>query len=269
VGAVIKKTYNKPLVVTVHEGDEWFRNEIGNEKCLYAWKSADVIIRVSERDMYLFGKSGISMDKVNYIPNGFDHTLFKRIKKDKARKILGLPLNKKILLTIGKLEERKNQKMVIEAVKSLRKNHKDIQYLILGEGPERPELESIIKTDQLEEYVILVGGNKKRSEIPLWIFASDIFVLPSLSEGNPTVMFEALGCHVPYIGSDVGGSSSIIKNDKVGMLFKSGDISDLINKLDIALSKKWDKEIIRKYSEQFSWKRISEQIYSLYIKIMK
>jgi glycosyltransferase involved in cell wall biosynthesis len=82
-------------------------------------------------------------------------------------------------------------------------------------------------------------------------------------------MFEALGCHVPYIGSDVGGSSSIIKNDKVGMLFKSGDISDLINKLDIALSKKWDKEIIRKYSEQFSWKRISEQIYSLYIKIMK
>ena len=115
----------------------------------------------------------------------------------------------------------------------------------------------------LNNFVMFAGGNKERSEIPLWMSCSNLFVLSSYSEGNPTVMFESLGCNVPYVGSDVGGSSSIVNSD-TGILFEPGNVNDLVKKVEFALSKKWNYKKIKEYSEKFSWKNIARDIYKLY-----
>jgi glycosyltransferase involved in cell wall biosynthesis len=268
VGAMIKKISKKPLVITVHEDSEWLKREMKDDNCIFSWRNADAIIRVNKRDLYRFYEKGIPPQNVKYIPNGYDHNIFREMEKNTARKILGLGQDKKIILNIGRLEERKGQKLLIKVLKSLKKKYRNLQLIIIGGGPLKTELENMIKSMNLENFVILAGENKKREEIPLWINASDIFVLSSYSEGNPTVMFEALGCCIPYLGSDVGGSSDIINNDDIGMLFNPYQISDFKKKLEKAIINKWDKKKIKKYSRQYSWKSISLKIIKVYDKVI-
>lgn len=82
--------------------------------------------------------------------------------------------------------------------------------------------------------------------------ACDLFVLPSLSEGNPTVMFECLGCGKPFIGTKVGGIPEIIVSDDYGLLCEPANSEDLAEKILIALDKEWDEEKIRNYAKQFT-----------------
>ncbi len=269
LGVLTKTTYQKPLVLTVHEDANWLKDEMKDESCVSVWKNADAIIRVNENDIYRFYEKGIEKIRVKYIPNGYDHKTFKKIKKSIARRILNLSPNKKIILNIGTLEERKGQKLIINVIKYLNDKYDDLQLMIIGKGPLKSEIEEIIISNHLKNSVFLLGSDKKREEIPIWLNACDIFVLSSYSEGNPTVMFEAIGCGTPYIGSDVGGSSSIIKNKNIGMLFKAGDTEDMKIKIEKAITKKWNREKIKKYSEKYSWKLISLQIKGVYSEVMK
>ena len=74
--------------------------------------------------------------------------------------------------------------------------------------------------------------------------ACDLFVLPSLNEGNPTVMFEALGCGKPFVGTKVGGVPEVIASDDYGLLVEPADPEDLAEKILVALDREWDREAI-------------------------
>jgi len=78
----------------------------------------------------------------------------------------------------------------------------------------------------------------------LWINAADIFVLPSLGEGNPTIMFECLGCGKPFVGTTVGGVPEVITSDDYGLLVEPADPKDLARKILMALGREWDREAI-------------------------
>jgi glycosyltransferase involved in cell wall biosynthesis len=94
--------------------------------------------------------------------------------------------------------------------------------------------------------------------------ACDIFVLSSLNEANPTVMFEALGCGKPFIGTKVGGIPEIINSEVYGLLVTPANPDDLKEKILLALDRKWDHEAILKYAEQFTWKEIADEILKIY-----
>ena len=103
---------------------------------------------------------------------------------------------------------------------------------------------------------------KPHNEIPIWMNACDVFVLPSLNEGNPTVLVECLGCGRPFVGTRVGGVPEIITSDDFGLLCEPANPNDLANRIIVALDKEWDNNKIREYSEQFIWDNIAEQIHS-------
>ena len=90
-----------------------------------------------------------------------------------------------------------------------------------------------------------------------------------MSEGNPTVMFEALGVGLPFIGTKVGGIPEIITSEDYGLLCEPANPEDLAEKILIALEKKWDKEKIRKYAQQFTWDNIVKQALKAYIKVLE
>ena len=91
--------------------------------------------------------------------------------------------------------------------------------------------------------------------------AADVFVLPSYSEGNPTVMFEALGCGIPYVGTNVGGVRDIIHSEKYGFIYDNPkDYKTFANLLDKSLNKKWDKNEILNYSKRFTWNKIVQEL---------
>ncbi|NJE30328.1 glycosyltransferase family 4 protein [Thermococcus sp. 18S1] len=205
--------------------------------------------------------------RVKLVFNGFDNELFRPISKTYCREILNLPYNKKIVVTIGNLLPVKGHEYLIEAMKKIVKARNDVMLIIVGDGPLRKDLENQIKKLGLENYVKLVGA-KPHNKIPLWMNAADLFVLPSLSEGNPTVMFEALGVGLPFVGTAVGGVPEIITSEDYGLLCPPKDPECLAEKILIALDKEWNREKIRKYAEQFTWENIARETLKIYRQVL-
>jgi len=211
VGAKLKEKYGVPFIVTAHGYDIYdlpFRDEEWKEKIEYVLNAADCIITVSNSNLECIEKLNVETP-VKVLLNGFRNDLFYPRDSNECKKALNLPFGKKIILTVGNLFEVKGHKYLIEAMQKVIKHRKDVLCIIVGSGKLKGKLERQIRKAALEDHVKLVGG-RPHDEIPIWMNACDLFVLPSLSEGNPTVMFECLGCGKPFVGTKVGGEPEII-----------------------------------------------------------
>ena len=270
VGARLKEIYDKKLILTVHEDRDWFLREIssGDRKTLYTWQNADQIIRVNRVDLKEFEKVGIDGSKLAFLPNGFSSGLFMPRNKEDAREKLGLPKSDKILLNIAALEPYKGQDYLISAMNKVLEARNDVTLYIVGKGSLKNHLQSLIESNGLQDRITLAGSNKPAEEIALWMNSCDLFVLPSISEGNPTVMFEALGCGKPFIGTRVGGIPEIIVDESIGALVDPGDAEGLSTALKKALDRDWDEDHIIEYAKQYMWKNIAEEIVKLYQSVL-
>ena len=181
---------------------------------------------------------------------------------------MNLPKNKKIILTVGNLVPEKAYHYLILAMKEVVKKIDNSVLVMVGDGILRNQLENLVKRERLYDRVVFVG-RKPHSEIPLWMNAADLFVLSSEYEGNPTVMFEALGTGLPFVGPRVGGIPEIIISEEIGFLCPPKDPECLAQKIVAALNKKWDKEKIIDYAKQYSWSKIALQILKVYDDILK
>jgi glycosyltransferase involved in cell wall biosynthesis len=106
-----------------------------------------------------------------------------------------------------------------------------VKVLMIGEGPERKELEVLAAEEKAEQKIIFTGF---QNEIESWLPAMDFFVLPSLTEGTPMALLEAMACGIPVVASAVGGVPQVIDSGKNGMLVTPGkpeEIKDAISLL--------------------------------------
>jgi glycosyltransferase involved in cell wall biosynthesis len=264
-GARIKEEYGVPFVVTAHGYDIYdlpFKDEAWKKKIEDVLNTADHIITVSQRNLSCIKKLNTSTS-VTLIPNGFRHDLFFPRDASACRKVLNLPQDKKIILTVGIFDPIKGHKYLIEAMHTIISERKDVLCLIVGGGGLRTVLERQIHALGLEDHVRLVD-RKPHDEIPLWMNACDLFVLPSLDEGNPIVMFEALGCGKPFVGTRVGGVPEVVISDTYGLLVEPSDTEDLAKKILIALDRTWDRDAILRYGDHFTWDEISKEILKVY-----
>ena len=115
----------------------------------------------------------------------------------------------------------------------------------------------------------MLAGGKPHDEIPVWLNACDLFVLPSLSEGNPTVMFEAFGCGKPFVGTRVGGVPEVITSNEYGLLVDPANPDDLAEKILMALDREWNREAILACSERYTWENITKEIVSVYDQVLE
>ncbi|WP_297065451.1 glycosyltransferase family 4 protein [Thermococcus sp.] len=270
-GALLKRSFGRPLIITAHGYDVYdlpFRGREWFGKVKAALDSADHVITVSNRNReILVEKLSVPVEKVSVIPNGFDSNLFKPLDKVKAKRKLGLPLDKKIVLNVANLVPVKGHEFLIRAMVDVLKVRQDVLLVIVGDGPLRGKLEGLVKKLGLSKHVKFVGA-KPHEEIPLWMNAADLFVLPSLSEGNPTVMFEALGVGLPFIGTTVGGIPEVIKSEDYGLLCPPADPDCLAEKILIALNREWDKRKIEEYGRTFAYDNVSVQILKKYREVL-
>jgi glycosyltransferase involved in cell wall biosynthesis len=265
IGVKLKEKYGVPFIVTVHGYDIYdlpFRDREWKEKIEYVLNAADYDITVSNSNLECINKLNVKTP-VKVIPNGFNCDLFYPRKINDCRKTLNFPPDKMIILTVGSLVEVKGHKYLIETMKEVAKQRKDVLCIIVGGGKLKGKLERQIRKAGLEDHVKLVGG-RPHDEIPIWMNACDLFVLPSLSEGNPTVMFECLGCGKPVIGTKVGGVPEIITSEDYGFLVEPANPKALAEKILIALDKEWDYEKILRYAERFTWERIAKEVLKVY-----
>lgn len=265
VGERLKAESQVPLVVTAHGFDIYdlpFRNTFWQEKVAATLQSADRVITVSANNVACIRKLDVDTP-VDLIPNGYKKKLFYPLGKVESRQTLKLPEAGKIIVSVGNLIAVKGHRYLIEAMSGLIKRHKDLLCYIIGGGGCRKQLEAQIRKLGLEGKVVLLG-TLNHGEINTWLGAADMFVLPSLKEGNPTVLFESLACGCPFIGARVGGVSEIVDDDKLGYLFEPGNVKDMEVVLGKALAKKWDKAYIIEKSQTYSWECISTEIVESY-----
>lgn len=265
VGAKLKEKFNVPFIATAHGYDIYdlpFRDDDWKEKIKCVLDAADYIITVSRTNLECLNKLGIKTP-VKVIPNGFNSNLFFPRDSKECRKTLNLPLDKKIILTVGSLSREKGHQYLIEAMREILMYRKEILCVIIGEGELKNKLAKQIKKAGMKNHVKLAGG-RSHNEIPIWINACDIFVLPSLNEGNPAVMFECLGCGKPFVGTKVGGIPEIITSESYGLLCEPKNPKELSEEIQIALDKEWNYNKIRMYAERFTWLKISSDIMNIY-----
>lgn len=264
-GARLKEEYGIPFVVTGHGYDVYslpFKDDEWRAKIEYVLNTADHIITVSQSNLACIQKLDVSTP-VTVIPNGFRSDLFYPRDTSECRKALNIPQDKKIVLTVGNLEPVKGQTHLIEAVQKILLERKDILCVIVGAGKLRTALERQIRSLGLQDYVLLAGG-KPHDEIPLWMNACDLFVLPSLRESFGVVQIEAMACGKPIVATRNGGSEEIVISEEYGLLVEPADSEDLAEKIPVALDREWDRETILAYVERFAWENIAKDIIKIY-----
>lgn len=271
VGARLKERYGKPLIITGHGYDVYdlpFRNAEWNKKIKSILNTADHIITPSKSNYDKLMQLDISDDKVSVIYNGYNSNLFEDVSTNKAKEKLNLPEDKKIILSVGNLELVKGHKYLIEAMKEVIKREENITCLIVGSGSQKKNVNSLIDRLSLSKYIKLVG-EKPHNEVPLWMNACDVFVLPSLNESFGIVQVEAMACGKPVVATFNGGSEEVIVNEKLGILVEPKDANELANAILKALGKEWDRDYISNYAKQYSWDKIVKNIIGVYNELLK
>ncbi|HEX9255014.1 MAG TPA: glycosyltransferase family 4 protein [Candidatus Angelobacter sp.] len=236
---------HKPVVATCH-------NWVGGTAALGIYNHLDRMVlkkfsalaAVSDAVAHRLLAFGVPTEKIKTIANGIDVTAFERAQP--------LPLlraeGSTVVGVVARLDMQKGFEYLLRAACELCKMFSDLKIVIAGEGPDRSKIEDIIQQYGLQSSVVLAG---QQSNMPAVYAAMDIFVLPSLNEGLPMTVLEAMAASKPVIATRVGAIPSVIKNGENGLLVNAKDSEGLQNAISILLS---DPERRRRMGDQaYAW----------------
>ncbi len=168
------------------------------------------------------------------------------------------------------MEEHKGIKYLLESASLLLRSRNDVSFLIVGDGALKEELKILCADLKIEENVIFAG---ERSDIPEILSLTDIFVLPSLREGLPLTILEAMACGKPVIATNVGGVPEVVNDGVSGILVYQGDPEALHRAMNELLE---DREKLKRMghngkkvcNENFDSKTMIGKIENLYDSLM-
>ncbi|MGA9348234.1 MAG: glycosyltransferase [Anaerolineae bacterium] len=207
-------------VQLIAEREKWW--EILLDRALQF--KTDMMITSSEAVRRSFIKRGIREDKIVTIYNGIDFSKFDSIDRaearDKIRREFGLDDSTFLVGTVARLQLVKGLDCLIEAAKHVVEGIPNARFLIVGDGPQKVELEYKVKQLDLSSRFIFAGT---RGDVPAILSALDLFVLPSLSEALGIAVIEALLMQVPVVATNVGGVPEIVKSGETGLLVPPKD----------------------------------------------
>ena len=261
-GVLLGLAFGKPVVITVRGSDVnvfqhfplirwWLR---------FALRRAESVIVVSHALQKAVVGLGVTFDRIQVIPNGVDAKKFYPLSQVEARGKLDIPLNKKVLLSVGNLTVNKGMDFLVRAVHEVRKipGFSDIKLLIVGGGPQEGALKQLIADLSLEDQVSLVG-KIDHADLSIWYSAADVSCLMSEREGWPNVILESLACETPVLATRAGGIPEIMQSSELGLLVDR-NLEAIIKGMQTVLTTKWDTQVIRRYAESHSWDHVSHEL---------
>lgn len=214
------------------------------EKMLAEW--TDVLITINKED-YCFAQNNLRPGRIYRIPGiGIDTKHFFR--EPDSRKLFcrkyQIPEDATILLSVGELTDRKNHQAVIEVLAEI--NRSDIYYIICGQGILYRKLMEFAERSGIGLNIRMLGYQENMS----WIYGSaDIFIFPSMQEGLPVALMEAMAAGLPCIVSDIRGNRDLI-DSYGGRWFPSGKNECLRKELEVLLSDRHLQEIYGAYNKR-------------------
>jgi glycosyltransferase involved in cell wall biosynthesis len=232
-GNISAKLLHLPSVCTIHvmpSLDVKTKTKLHQKVEWFSLRNfCDRVISVSEEArQHHLDISGASSDQVVTIYNGIDLSHFKNIDHHReqrdVRTEFGIPADANLLTTVAVLRPPKGIQFMIRALPAILASSPNTYYLTVGNGAHQDALMEEVYKARVNERVLFAG---MRKDVPRLLAASDVFVLPTLTEALPTVLAEAMAAKLPIIASRVGGIPEMVTDGQNGCLVEPEDIDGI------------------------------------------
>ena len=251
---------NKKKICLIHSKEiNYKKDSFRNRRILKAFNNIDQVVANSQFTKNLAVEIGIDENKITVInPGVFPAKNLDNSSMKEAEKLLK---NKNPrLITVSRLDKRKNHEKVIMALRNLKQIYPNIVYTCIGYGDEEENLKKLTKELKLNQQVLFLKNINQDLKNSL-VSKSNVFVMPSIIHKNSVEGFgiayvEAAQCGVPSFGGKDGGAPDAIKNKETGIICDGNNLEEIYSSIDSMLKNNLYKEFGKKakeYAKKFEW----------------
>jgi phosphatidyl-myo-inositol dimannoside synthase len=279
--AAYRSLKGTPALLTLQSGDseDYVRGYLGPFFPIYPrlHRAFDRVHAISRHLRDEAVRYGTEANRVSIIPNGVDIGVFSKsayptseIERLRAR--LGLE-GKRVIVSASRLSITQRMSDLLRAMPAITREHPDAVALLVGDGEDRPSLESLALELGIVDRVCFLGAMDHDRVAP-YLCLADVFVRPSATEGLGTAFLEALACEVPIVGTPVGGIPDFLEEEKTGLFCEPGNPESIARAVNRFLS---DPELARGCAARgkalvetsYQWDAVAERIAGLYEELLR
>ena len=241
-------------------------------------RSSDMIITSCNHAKRNMVNMGIPESKIRIVSGGVDTKKFRPLVDQNTNRQLARGLHRKgghIILSVGYIDLLKGFRFLIKALKLLKRKYRRLMCVIAGGG----DLTEILKLRRLAYRLgvhdsLIILGHVSYEKMPYVYSISDIVVLPSLREGTPLVLLEAMACGKPVVATRVGGIPEIIEHGEDGLLVRPKDVEGLSKAIltlleDPGLREEMGKKARRRAVKEFDWDIKADEVIRVYKEVLQ
>jgi glycosyltransferase involved in cell wall biosynthesis len=216
---------------------------------------------------------GVSSDRLTVTYNGSDFQNLASCEKERARSSLGIGKDEKLILYVGRLDWHKRIHLLIQAMPAILERVGNARLLLVGEGDQRRDLECLIKRLDQDSYVLLCGWIEHRGLQEVY-YAADCLCLPSIYEGLPKVILEAMSVGIPVVASDIPAHRDVLYGGKAGFLVEKPDPACWASTLCEVLANPGEanrraQQAAELVEERYRWAHVAERLDEVYKRLVK
>ncbi len=229
-------------------------------------RGVDAVIAISRPIADVLVSAGVKPEKIRVIYSGIDHARFADTEREGPR-----DSDAPVIGAVAHLEARKGHRYLLEAARLLKERGCRFRLALAGDGPLRPTLEALARSLALGEDVTFFGFV---SDVPKFLAAIDIFVLPSLYEGLGVAALEAMAAGKVVVASRVGGLADLVEDSETGFLVPPGNTAALAAVLAKLLEEKglrtaFGQKGAARVREQFTVEQMAQKNEQCYYAILE
>jgi glycosyltransferase involved in cell wall biosynthesis len=214
-GRLAARRAGVPVVVTAEMAVDLWKGRAQLEIDRRLARITDRVVGNSRAVVDFYRRAGIPEERLACIPSGIAEEEPPLVDPAQVRAALGIPADSPVVLFAGRLAPQKGVKDLLEALDVLQHVRPELHTLIVGDGPLRGTLEGLARSFDLRGRVQFLGH---REDVPRLLAAADLLVLPSLYEGLPNVVLEAMRFRKPVVATAAPGTTEVVVHDQTGLL---------------------------------------------------
>lgn len=249
-----------PLVLSARGSDVNLIGDIpfARRRIVDAARRAEAVIAVSGALALRMAAIGIDERRIHVLRNGVDTVMFAPFSRADARRRLGFEERGPLVLAVGNLVPEKGFDLLLHAIAGM----PEVRLVIVGEGPLRAPLRAM--AEHIAQKRVIFRDDVTQSELRFHYAAAEVLALPSLREGWPNVVLEAIACGTPVVASAVGGVPEMLSPPAPGRIVAERSEEAWRQSLREVLAAGYDVDEVRRHALAFGWDDVVARQCALY-----